>query len=67
MSQGYPSQPGGPKGLADDGKRFPSDGCCILISSEAKGGGLEEGGLGVSAGGSFLCVFPVFLFVFIST
>ena len=30
---------------ADDGKRFQSDGRCILILSEAKGGGLEEGGL----------------------
>ena len=31
-------------GMEDDRKRFYSDGRCILISSEAKGGGLEEGG-----------------------
>ena len=36
--------------LADDGKRFQSDGRCILILSEAKGGGLEEGGLEVGRG-----------------
>ena len=32
---------------ADDGKRFLSDGRFIVESSEAKGGGLEEGGLGI--------------------
>ena len=44
----YASQPGGPlKGPADDGKRFSSDGRFILEVGEAKGGGLEEGGVGI--------------------
>ena len=37
--------------LADDGNRFCSDGGFILISSEAKGVGLEDGGLGIGRGG----------------
>ena len=39
----WPPQ-GGP---ADDGKRFSSDGRFILEVGEAKGGGLEEGGVGI--------------------
>ena len=37
----------GTGGLADDGKRFYSDGSFSVEVGEAKGGGLEEGGLGI--------------------
>ena len=37
--------------LADDGKRFSSDGRFIVEVGEAKGGGLEEGGVGILRGG----------------
>ena len=47
MAEGNASQPGGPKGPADDGKRFSSDGRFIVEVGEAKRGGLEEGGVGV--------------------
>ena len=47
MAQGNASQPGGPKGPADDGKRFCDGRCGGVCFSDEKGGGLEEGGLEV--------------------
>ena len=37
--------------LADDGKRFSSDGRCSGVCSVEKGGGLEEGGLEIDPDG----------------
>ena len=44
MAEGNASQPGGPKGPADDGKRFYSDGRCLANCSFKIGGGLGEDG-----------------------